>query len=147
MQIKENRKSIINGKGIKVGIVRAFFNSQITEQLLKSALEKLAESKISKKDIKIIEVPGSMEIPYALQKLAETKKYDCLIALGCVIRGETPHFDYVCKTAQEGVLRVSLDYQIPIGFGVLTVNNIQQAKVRKNLGAGAAAAALELTQL
>ncbi len=147
MQIKENRKKTISGKGLKVGIVRAFFNHEITNQLLKTAMQKLQESNVNAKDIKIIEVAGSMEIPYALQMIAKTKKYDCLIALGCVIRGETPHFDYVCKTAQQGVLRVSLDYSIPIGFGVLTVNNLKQARARKNLGAGAASAALELARM
>lgn len=147
MQITNKPSINLDGRGIKVGIVVARFNTEITEGLLESAMSKLYECKVEETNIKIIRVPGCVEIPFALQKLVLTKKYDCLVALGCVIRGETPHFDYVCKMVQEGVLRVSLEYQLPIGFGVITVNNQGQAAARKNLGSDAAAAALELALL
>jgi 6,7-dimethyl-8-ribityllumazine synthase len=86
-------------------------------------------------------------VPFALQKLAKTRQFDCLVALGCVIKGETPHFDYVCKMVQEGILKVSLDEHIPVGFGVITVLTMEQAKARTALGAQAASAALELALL
>lgn len=144
MQIQNRPIITLDGRGIKVGIVVARFNSEITESLLGSAMSKLYECKVEEKNISVIHVPGCVEIPYTLQKLALTKKYDCLVALGCVIRGETPHFDYVCKMVQEGVLRVSLEYEKPIGFGIITALNQAQADARKHFGADAAAAALEL---
>lgn len=137
----------IDAHGIKVGIVVARFNDEITDALLSSAMSKLYECKVEEGHIAVRRVPGCVEIPFVLQKLALTKKYDCLIALGCVIKGETPHFDYVCKMVQEGVLRVNLDEKIPIGFGIITANNQSQATARKNLGSDAAAAALELALL
>ena len=137
----------LDAHGIKVGIVVARFNTDITEGLLSSAMSKLYECKVEEENVAVRRVAGCVEIPYALQKLALTKRYDCLIALGCVVKGETPHFDYVCKMVQEGVLRVSLDQQIPIGFGIITTNNQAQAEARKNLGNDAAVAALELALL
>lgn len=144
MQIKQEKSAPINGKKMTVGVVRARFNAEITSAMLKSALDELNRSGVSQKNIKLVEVAGSMEIPFALIKLAETKKYDCLVAIGCVIRGETPHFDYVCKMAQEGALRICLDYKIPIGFGIQTVNSLKQAQARHHIGAAAVKAALEL---
>lgn len=143
MQIKNKIKKILDGRKLKVGIVTARFNQDVTKELTASALRRLAECYVAEKNITMISVAGSVEIPYALQKLARAKRYDCLVALGCVVRGETPHFDYVCKMAQEGVLRVSLDHNIPIGFGIITANSLGQAEVRKHLGADAASAALE----
>ncbi len=137
----------IDAHGIKVGIVVARFNDEITDGLLESAMSKLYACKVEEENIVVRRVPGCVEIPFVLQKLALTKKYDCLVALGCVVKGETPHFDYVCKMVQEGVLRVSLDHQIPIGFGVITANNQSQAVARKSLGSDAVAAALELALL
>ena len=99
------------------------------------------------KNIRIVYVAGSVELPFALNKLALSKKYDFLVALGCVVKGETPHFDYVCKMAQEGILEVMLEENIPVGFGVLTVNNIRQARARIHVGAESALAALELALL
>lgn len=147
MQIKHKPANTFDGSALAVGIVTARFNQEITKGLLQSAMEMLQKFRVKEKNIKAVSVAGSMEIPYALQKLAKTKKYDCLVALGCIIRGETPHFDYVCKTAQEGVLRVSLDCGIPVGFGVITANNLRQARARRHLGGEAAVAALELTEL
>lgn len=147
MQIKNKEKIVLDGHKLKVGIVTARFNREITEELTASALQCLEECQVAKKNITTVSVAGSMEIPYALQKLVRTKRFDCLVAIGCVVRGETPHFDYVCRTAQEGALRVSLDHNIPIGFGVITVNSLDQAKARGHLGAEAVRAALELALL
>jgi 6,7-dimethyl-8-ribityllumazine synthase len=144
MQLQNTTPQQINAVGKKVGIVTARFNQGITEELLASAKQQLATAGIPESDCVFISVAGAVEIPYALQILAQSKKYDALVALGCVIRGETPHFDYVCKMAQEGVLKVSLSNTIPIGFGVITVNNLEQANARFHVGGEAVAAALEL---
>jgi len=147
MQIKQKPVEKFNARAFSVGIVVSQFNVAITKTLLDSAMKALKDYNVAAAKVKVITVPGAMEIPYALHVLAKTKKYNCLVALGCVIRGETPHFDYVCKMAQEGVLRVSLDNHIPIGFGVMTVNTMKQAKARPHLGAEAAQAALLLANL
>ena len=146
MQINENNSDVklCNVSSFRVGIVAARFNREITDALLVSAEEELQANGVQKSNIKVVSVPGSVEIPSALQMLAERKDYDCLIALGAVIKGETPHFDYVCKIASEGVLRVMLDYKIPVGFGVITTLNVQQAKERIGSGKSAVRAALEL---
>jgi 6,7-dimethyl-8-ribityllumazine synthase len=107
----------------------------------------LEKNKINKKNIRVVSVAGSIEIPFALHKLAQSEKYNFLVAIGCVIRGDTPHFDYVCKMAQEGALKVIIEDNIPVGFGVLTVNNLKQAKERIHVGGEAALAALELSLL
>jgi len=147
MQIKNKPSVKFNAHNMKVGLVVARFNQSTTQALLGSALAALRDFKVKGPNIKVIEVAGCMEVPFALQSLAKSKKYGCLVALGCVIRGETPHFDYVCKTAQEGALRVSLDFHIPIGFGIITVNNLKQAQARGHLGGEAVAAAVELAKI
>ncbi len=147
MQPKQKNLRVFNAKNAKVGVVVARFNQEITEGLLNSAVQALQDFKVLTKNTKVVWVAGAIEIPVALQKLANTKKYNCLVVLGCVIRGETPHFEYVCKMAQEGVLRVILDYHVPVGFGIITVENFKQAKARLHLGAEAVAAALEVAQL
>ena len=147
MQIKHKTYKYMNGSSLKGCIVVARWNSEITDKLLKSALETLKKCKMAEKNIRIVNVAGSVELPFALHKLALTEKYDFLVALGCVIRGATPHFDYVCKMAQEGVLEVMLEDDIPVGFGVLTVNNLKQAKARIHVGGEASLAALELSLL
>lgn len=147
MQITNKQNKLINGKALKVGIVVAQFNEDVTLQLLASARFELARAGVLDENITVYQVPGCAEIPFALQKLALTKKYNCLAALGAVIRGETPHFDYVCKMVQEGTLRVSLDEKIPVGFGIITVNTPEQAHARYHLGAEAVSAALQLALL
>lgn len=147
MQIKQEKPKVFDASRFKVGIVVSRFNSDITEKLLESALITLQEYRVKEKNIKVVKVAGSVEIPLALQKFAKTKKYDCLIALGAVIKGETDHYKYVCKTAQEGILRVMLDYNIPVGFGVLMVNTLAQAEARTESGGFACAAAIELANL
>lgn len=148
MQIKNKQKNkpakYINGFKLRGCIVVARWNSEITDKLLKNALTVLEKCKMAEKNIRITYVAGSVELPFALHKMALTKKYDFLVALGCIIRGSTPHFDYVCKMAQEGILEVMLEDDIPVGFGVLTVNNFKQAKQRIHVGSEAALAALEL---
>ena len=145
MQIKNKTYKYFNGKKLKVGIVVARWNSDITDKLLKSALLTLKKCKMPEKNIKVMSVAGSIELPFALHKLARSGKYDFLVALGCIIRGSTSHFDYVCKMAQEGVLEVMLEDDIPVGFGVLTVNNLKQARKRLHVGGEAVLAALELS--
>ncbi len=147
MQIENKEVRKISAAGKKVGIVTSRFNREITEALLQSAKQALKDAGVAEADCQFISVAGAMEIPFALQKLAHDKTFDCLVAIGCVIRGETPHFDYVCKMAQEGLLRVSLDNAIPIGFGIITVNDLAQAQSRLRLGGEAVLAALELALL
>ncbi|MEK7574671.1 MAG: 6,7-dimethyl-8-ribityllumazine synthase [Patescibacteria group bacterium] len=144
MQIKQEKSKVFDASRLKVGIAVSRFNKDITDKLLATALATLREYQVLEKNITVVSVPGSVETPFALQRLAKTKKYDCLVALGAVIKGETDHYMFVCKMIQEGVLRVMLDYSIPIGFGVLTVDTLAQAEARANLGGGAPAAALEL---
>ncbi|MBI3888746.1 6,7-dimethyl-8-ribityllumazine synthase [Candidatus Nomurabacteria bacterium] len=149
MQTKNKQKNItatyLDGSKLKACVVLTRWNSEITDGLLVSALLALKKCKLSDKNIKIVHVSGAVELPFALHKMA--KKYDFMVALGCVIRGDTPHFDYVCKMAQEGILKVMLEDNIPVGFGVLSVNNLKQAKVRLHVGGEAALAALGLALL
>jgi 6,7-dimethyl-8-ribityllumazine synthase len=144
MQLHEKPEIKIDAAGKRVGVVTSRFNREITDQLLASAKQQLQASNVQLQDCKFVSVAGAMEIPFALKKLASSGKFDCLVAIGCVIKGETPHFDYVCKMAQEGVLKVSLDHAIPVGFGVITVNTLEQARARLHVGGEAALAALEL---
>ena len=135
-----------NASDWKVGIVVAHFNKHITEELLKGAITRAKDYKIDEKNIDVMTVAGSVELPVALQAMAEKSEYAALLGIGCVIRGETPHFDYVCKMACEGILRVSLDYKIPVGLGVLTCENEKQAKERAHLGGEHLDAALQLAK-
>jgi 6,7-dimethyl-8-ribityllumazine synthase len=118
----------------KIAIVVAHFNRDITERLEKSALARAEDYKIAKENIDVVYVAGAIEIPLVLQQLAKTHKYQALLAVGCVIKGETPHFNYVCKFVSEGILQVQLDNSMPIGFGVLTCNDEAQALSRAKLG-------------
>jgi len=147
MQIKNKTYKYLDGKKLKAGIVAARWNNEITDALLKNAVQTLEKCKVAEKNIKIVRVAGSVEVPFALHKLAQSKKYDFLVALGCVIKGDTPHFDYVCKMAQEGILKVTTEDNIPVGFGILTVNNLRQAEKRIHVVGEATLAALELSML
>lgn len=131
----------------KVGVVVAQFNRDITEALLESAVATLDKYMVAKSNIDILRAAGCIEISLILKKLAESKKYDCLVALGAVIRGGTTHFDYVAKIVSEGVLRVMLDCGIPIGFGILTCDNHEQAQTRLHAGGEAAEAAMQSARL
>lgn len=136
-----------DAKKYRVGIVVAQFNKDVTEELLQSAEAKLKEYGVPMNKIRIHRVAGGVEIPVVLAALAKTKKFDCLVALGTVIRGDTPHFEYVCKVVSEGVLRVMLDYTIPVGFGVLTLENKEQAMKRFHVGGEAVEAALQSARI
>ncbi|GFO64743.1 6,7-dimethyl-8-ribityllumazine synthase [Geomonas paludis] len=126
----------LNAEGLKVGIVVGRFNSFIGERLLEGALDALLRHGAADQDITVMRVPGAFEIPLAAQKLAQTGSFDALICLGAVIRGSTPHFDYVASEVSKGIAHVSLDAGIPVAFGVLTTDTIEQAIERAGTKAG-----------
>lgn len=126
----------LDAKGLKFGIVVGRFNSFIGERLLEGALDALLRHGAEDRNIEVARVPGSFEIPLAAKKMAETARYDALICLGAVIRGATPHFDYVSSEVAKGIAHVSLDSGIPVAFGVLTTDSIEQAIERAGTKAG-----------
>lgn len=132
---------------MKIGIVISRFNEMITHSLLEGTISRLEELGVKEADIKTVWVPGAFEIPLVAKKMAMSKKYDAVICLGAVIRGETPHFDYVAGEAASGVMQTSLKTEIPILFGVLTTNTIDQALARCTKGSDMAEAAVEMIQL
>ena len=139
-------------KGKRFGIVVSRFNDFITEKLLSGALDALTRTGAKEKDIQIIKVPGAFEIPLAAKKAAQTGRYDAVICLGAVIRGATPHFDYVCAEVSKGVAQVGLDFGLPVIFGVLTTDTVEQAIDRAgtksgNKGWQAAMSAVEMANL
>jgi 6,7-dimethyl-8-ribityllumazine synthase len=139
-------------KGKRFGIVVSRFNDFITEKLLGGALDALTRTGAKENDIQIIKVPGAFEIPLAAKKAAQTGRYDAVICLGAVIRGATPHFDYVCAEVSKGVAQVGLDFGLPIIFGVLTTDTVEQAIDRAgtksgNKGWHAAMSAVEMANL
>lgn len=141
-----------DGQGSRFAIVAGRFNSFIVDHLVKGALDTLQRHGVDAKAIDLVYVPGAFEIPPAAQRLAATKQYDALIALGCVIRGATPHFDYVAGECAKGIAAVALKFDIPVAFGVLTVDTLEQAVERAgtkagNKGAEAALSALEMASL
>lgn len=145
-------EGILDGKGLTFAIVVSRFNSFITEQLLIGAIDGLKRHGVEEKDITIIKVPGSFEIPLVCKKVANTKKFSAVIALGAVIRGNTPHFDFVASEVAKGVAQVSLDSETPVVFGVLTTDTIEQAVERAGTKAGnkgfeAAVNAIEMAKL
>ena len=141
-----------NGKGLKIGIVAGRFNEFITSKLVAGAVDVLKRKDVNDDDIDVAWVPGAFEIPLITKKMAESKKYDAILALGAVIKGATPHFDYVCAEVSKGVAQISLHTGLPVMFGVLTTNNIEEAIERAgtkagNKGADAAFGALEMIDL
>ena len=142
----------LNGTGKKIAIVLSRFNSIFTERLLEGAIDCLKRHGVKDGDITVARVPGAFEIPIICQKLAATKKFDGIIALGAVIRGDTPHFDYVAAEVSKGIAAVSLSTNTPIAFGVLTTDTIEQAEARSgskggNKGFDAAMTILEMINL
>ncbi|WCK56622.1 6,7-dimethyl-8-ribityllumazine synthase [Aneurinibacillus sp. Ricciae_BoGa-3] len=140
------------GTGLKVGMVVGRFNEFITSKLLGGALDALKRHGVNEDDVEVAWVPGAFEIPLILKKMAESKKYDAVIALGTVIRGSTPHFDYVCSEVAKGTAAIGLQTGIPAIFGVLTTDTIEQAIERAGTKAGnkgweAASAAIEMANL
>ena len=141
-----------DGKGVKIGIVAGRFNEFITSKLVGGALDVLKRNDVSEENIDIAWAPGAFEIPLITKKLANTGKYDAIITLGAVIKGSTPHFDYVCAEVSKGVAQISLQTDLPVIFGVLTTNNIEEAIERAgtkagNKGADAAFSAIEMINL
>ncbi len=140
------------GKGLRFGIVVSRFNEFISGKLLEGALDALGRHEVSSEDIEIAWVPGSFEIPLVARRLAEGGRYDAVICLGAVIRGATPHFDYVAAEVAKGIAHVALDTGVPVMFGVLTTDSIEQAIERAgtkvgNKGFDAAVAAIEMANL
>lgn len=123
-------------KEMKVGIVAARFNEFIVSKLLSGALDGLRRHDVREDDISVAWVPGAFEIPIAAQKMADSGKYDAVICLGTVIRGSTSHYDYVCNEVSKGIAHVSMESRIPVLFGVLTTENIEQAIERAGTKAG-----------
>ncbi len=140
------------GKGSKFALLVARFNSFVVESLVEGAIDALKRHGISESDIDIIRVPGAFEMPIAAQRIAAKSQYDAIVALGAVIRGGTPHFEYVAGECVKGLSQVSLNANVPVSFGVLTVDSIEQAIERAgtkagNKGAEAALSALEMVNL
>jgi len=138
--------------GMRFAVVASRFNSEITDRLVAGALEALKESGCDDGHITIIRVPGAIEIPLAVLHAAKSQRYDAIVAIGCVIRGETPHFDHISREASHGITRASMETGMPVGFGVLTVNSDEQALARSepgssNKGFEAAMAAVEMANL
>lgn len=138
----------MNGKGLKVGIVQARFNASVTDALAQACKAELIALGVADKDIELLTVPGALEVPVALQAMAEKTSYDALVAIGCIIRGETYHFELVANEAGAGVTRISLDYQLPIANAILTTEDMPQAIARQvDKGRDAARVAVEMANL
>ena len=142
----------LSGAGLRFGIVVSRFNSFITERLLAAAVDALERAGAAGKDVEVVRVPGSFELPLTAKKLAATGKYDALIAIGCVIRGETSHYDYVCSETARGLQLAQMDTGVPIMFCVLTCDTLEQAIDRAGLKGGnkgfeAGLAAIEMAHL
>ena len=138
----------LNGSGLRIGIVVGRFNEEVGESLLASCTAALTKNGVSAAAIRVVNVPGALEIPLALQKLANTGKYDALIALGAVIRGETYHFEIVANESASGITMVALDTGVPVANGILTTEDDDQAMARvSQKGADCALAAIEMANL
>ncbi len=142
----------LSGKSLRIGIVAARFNDFITARLLEGALDGLQRHGVAENDIEVVKVPGSYEIPLAAKMMAQSKKFNAVICLGAVIRGATPHFEYVSAEVSKGVAAVSMDSGVPVIFGVLTTDTIEQAIERAgtksgNKGWDAAISAVEMANV
>jgi 6,7-dimethyl-8-ribityllumazine synthase len=150
--MSKNYQGMLAGKGLKFGIVIARFNEIITGRLLEGAKDSLLRHGANEQDVDVAWVPGSLEIPLAAKKMIETGKYNAIICLGCVIRGGTPHFEYVATEVNKGIARLSLDMGIPVIQGIITSDNLEQAIERAgakegNRGFAAANSAIEMANL
>lgn len=150
-EIQETR-GVLSGAGRRFGIVASRFNSRIGDLLVAGAVDCLRRHGVEPGEIHLVSVPGAWEIPPALQELAVAGKVDGLVAIGVVIRGETPHFDYICAQASRGIAAVAERHRVPVGFGLLTCDSSEQAAERAggkagNKGWDAAVAALEMADL
>ncbi len=147
-----NKDEVPSGEDGIFGIVVSEWNSEITNALLEGAIQTLMNNGVEEKDIYIQYVPGSFELPLGASKLVEKKRFDAVICLGCVIQGETRHFDFICDAVANGLMQVSLKKDIPVIFGVLTTNTLEQAKERSggkygNKGIEAAITALKMSNI
>lgn len=142
----------LSSKGLKVAIVVSRFNDFIGGRLLEGAMDTLLRSGASENDIDIVKVPGSFEIPVAAKTLARNGGYDAIICLGCIIRGDTPHFDYVAGESAKGIAKIALEFERPVSYGIITADNLEQAIERAgtksgNKGRDAALTAIEMANL
>lgn len=140
------------GEGRRIAVVASRFNDTITQKLVDGAVDALLKHGVSFENLDIVWVPGAWELPSAVRRLLAGERYDAIVALGAVIRGETPHFDYVAGEAARGIAGASAEFDVPVGFGVLTTDTIEQAEARAggdhgNKGWDAALAALEMADL
>jgi 6,7-dimethyl-8-ribityllumazine synthase len=140
--------SRMNGKKLHIGIVQARFNASVTDALARACKTELQALGVADKDIDHVTVPGALEVAVALQAMAEKSKYDALVAIGCIIRGETYHFELVANEAGAGVTRIALDYQLPVANAILTTDDMAQAVARQtDKGRDAARVAVEMANL
>jgi 6,7-dimethyl-8-ribityllumazine synthase len=130
-----------------VGVVVARFNGEITGELLSRALDELERAGVGREAVTVVPVPGAFELPLAAMALAKTRRYSCIVALGAVIRGETPHFEYIASEAASGLQLAGIETGVPVAFGVLTVESEQQARARLDKGAEAVRTALEMADV
>ncbi len=138
----------LDGEGLRIGIVQSRFNETITNGITDACTEELEALGLATEDILLITVPGCLEIPLALQKLAQTEQFDALVALGAVVRGDTYHFEVVSNESASGLTRVGLDFEIPILNGILTTDTLEQANIRiSEKGRYAARAAVEMANM
>ena len=148
----ESYEGNLIGEGLKIGVVISRFNELITNRLLSGAKDGLTRHGVAEKDIDVAWTPGCMEVPLVAKKMAQSGKYDAIICLGCVIRGGTPHFEYVSAEVNKGISRVSLDVGLPIIHGIITADTLEQAIERAgakegNRGFAAASGAIEMARL
>jgi 6,7-dimethyl-8-ribityllumazine synthase len=146
-RLSTGRRAELDGSGMRVAFACGRFNDVITEQLLRRATDRLHELGVADGKVDQVWAPGAFELPLVAKALAETGDYDAVITLGAVIRGGTPHFEYVAGECAAGVLRVGLDTGVPVVFGVLTVDTVEQAEERFDKGAESAETAIEMAQL
>jgi 6,7-dimethyl-8-ribityllumazine synthase len=140
-------EGVADGARRAVAVVAARFNGNVTSRLLKSALDELEAAGVQQEAVTVLVVPGAFELPLAATALAKTRRYACVVALGCVIRGDTPHFDYVASEAASGLQLAALETGVPVSFGVLTLDRIEQADARIEKGAEAVRTALEMADV
>jgi 6,7-dimethyl-8-ribityllumazine synthase len=140
-------EGVAEGGRRAVGVVVSRFNGSVTTQLLERALAELGEAGVRQEAITIMVVPGAFELPLAATALAKTRRFACIVALGCIIRGDTPHFDYVSSEAASGLQLAALETGVPVSFGVLTLDRVEQAEPRVHKGAEAVRSALEMADL
>ena len=144
-ELQTGRAPALMGRGMRIGIVCARFNDVLTRALLETCYETLGRLNVN--DTEEYWVPGTFELPLVAKRLAETGSYDAVIAVGAVIRGDTPHFDYVAGEGAAGIMRAQLETGVPIVFGVLTTDTVEQARVRLDKGGEFAATAVEMAQV